>query len=237
MALSACQSAKTVEGSTASVDVPTNSTTAEASLEDALSPAPAETTSETKQEAFAEKYNPPKRGTVFTYRNNWASLPKVIAYKVSGIERVGSKKYVKFTSVQGLQNTVHAYYDTESYSLKGYRNAAGAALVTYQPVEKRYQFPLKPGAKWITHWRSKDHKTDTINRGGGIVRVEGIQRLELPSGVHRVVKVRLPLPNNSPRGMTHYLWFSPKLGVTVKEEIRGTNMNWTQILESVKFPS
>jgi hypothetical protein len=32
------------------------------------------------------------------------------------------------------------------------------------------------------------------------------------------------------------VWFSPQLGVTVKEQIGNGSMNWTQILEKVQLP-
>lgn len=187
-------------------------------------------------EPFAQSYRPPKRGTVYTYHNNWASLPKVIKYKVSGIEVIGRQKYVKLTSVAGLKKTIHAYYDIENFNLKGYRDSSGKPIVSYQPAEQRYRFPLKPGDRWITNWRSKDHKKDKITSGGGVVRVEKIEQLELPFGVYKTVRVRLPVPKNTPRGMTHHLWFSPKLGVTVKEQIMSDRMNWTQILAKVDLP-
>ncbi|MEP1208836.1 MAG: hypothetical protein ABJM29_14185 [Rhizobiaceae bacterium] len=189
------------------------------------------------KEPFAESYVPPKRGTVYTYHNNWASLPKVIKYKVSGVEKIGRRKYLKFTSVGGLKNPVHAYYDLKNFNLKGYRDLSGKAVVSFRPAEQRYRFPLKPGDKWLTKWQSKDHKKNEVTSGGGIVRVERIEQLALPIGVYKTVRVRLPLPRNAPRGMTHHLWFSPKLGVTVKEQIKSTNMNWTQILAKVEGPT
>ena len=196
-------------------------------LEDSLSLA---------EESFAENYVPPIKGTIFTYHNNWASLPKVIKYKVSGQEVIGRTKYLKLTSVEGLKTPVHAYYDLKNFNLKGYRSASGKALVTFKPTEQRYRFPLKPGDRWVTNWRSKDHKKNEVTSGGGVVRVERIENLKLPFGVHKTVRVRLPVPSNAPRGMTHHLWFSPKLGVTVKEQIVSDRMNWTQILEKVDRP-
>ncbi len=189
------------------------------------------------KESFAESYVPPKRGTVYSYHNNWASLPKVIKYKVSGVERIGSRKYLKFTSVAGLKNPVHAYYNLKNFNLKGYRDLSGKAVVTFMPAEQRYRFPLKPGDKWLTKWQSKDHKKNEVTSGGGIVRVEQIEQLALPIGVYKTVRVRLPMPSNAPRGMTHHLWFSPKLGVTVKEQIKSTSMNWTQILAKIDSPA
>ena len=194
-------------------------------LEDLLSPA---------AEPFAETYVPPAKGTIFTYHNNWASLPKVIKYKVSGQEVIGRTKYLKLTSVEGLKTPVHAYYDMKNFNLKGYRATSGKALVTFKPAEQRYRFPLKPGNRWVTSWRSKDHAKDAVTSGGGVVQVERFETLKLAGGVYRTVKVRLPVQKNGLQGLRHHVWFSPELGVTVKEQITGRGMNWTQVLEKVE---
>ena len=65
------------EGSSKLIDQ-TAKAAAEPSIEDSLTLA---------VEPFAQSYRPPKLGTVYTYHNNWASLPKVIKYKVSGPAR------------------------------------------------------------------------------------------------------------------------------------------------------
>jgi hypothetical protein len=46
----------------------------------------------------------------------------------------------------------------------------------------------------------------------------------------------MPIAPGLPKGMQHYLWFSPELGVTVKEQIGNGSMNWTQVLEKVQLP-
>ena len=182
-------------------------------------------------------YIPPADGTVFTWRNNWASLPPVISYKVAGKLKLGTKEYVKFTSISGLKNTTHAYYDTTNFNLKGYRDAKDAALVTFKPAEQRYRFPMKPGDKWVTSWQSKDHKTDKVTSGGGVVQVMAFETIKLPAGEFKTLKLKMPLQRDAPSAMSHYIWFSPKLGVTVKEQIGSGVMNWTQVLEKVEFPA
>lgn len=186
---------------------------------------------------IVDVYVPPKKGTIFTWRNNWASLPEIIAYRADGVVKFGNKKYVKFTSTRGLKKNTHAYYDIESFSLKGYRDAKNAALVTYKPAEQRYKFPMKPGDKWVTSWKSMDHKKQQVTKGGGVVKVIKFELLQIGSVKYETVKVKMPLQRGAPRGMTHYVWFSPKLGITIKEQIGSGSMNWTQILESVKYPS
>lgn len=182
-------------------------------------------------------YVPPKKGTVFTWRNNWASLPEIIAYRVDGVVKLGDTKYVKFTSTRGLKKSTHAFYNVNDFSLKGYRDAKNAALVTYKPAEQRYKFPMKPGDKWVTSWKSMDHKKKEVTSGGGVVQVMKFETLNISAGKFETVKVKMPLQRGAPRGMSHYVWFSPKLGVTVKEQIGSGSMNWTQVLESVKLPS
>ena len=181
-------------------------------------------------------YKPPAMGTVFTWRNNWANLPQKISYKVTGIVKAGKSQYLKMTSVEGLNTTTHAFYDTRNFGLKGYRDDKDRAVVTYKPIEERYRFPMQPGDQWITAWKSIEHKSEKVVKGGGLVQVIGFENLKLPAGTFRTVKVRLPLQRGAPKGMRHYVWFAPELGVTVKEEIGGGSMNWTQILEKVQKP-
>ena len=182
-------------------------------------------------------YTPPQIGTVFTWQNNWANLPKTISYKVTDIKNLGPKEYVVFTSVKGFKSKTKAYYDTTNFALKGYRDAEGKALVTYKPVEQRYRFPMKPGDKWVTNWKSLDHKTNNVTAGGGVVQVVAYERLKLPSGEFDTLKVRMPVQKRAPKGLKHYVWFAPKLGITVKETIGGGNFHWSQVLSKVSYPS
>ena len=179
-------------------------------------------------------YQPPEKGTVFTWRNNWSTLPPVISYMADGTASMGDKTYVRFKSVKGLDQTTFAYYDTGNFSLKGYRNAADKALTTFKPAEERYRFPMKAGDKWVMQWKMKDHRSGKVSEGGGIVTVIGIERLKLPAGVFEAMKVKLPTPPGLPRQMIHYVWFSPELGITVKEQIGNGRMTWSQILEKVE---
>ena len=59
-------------------------------------------------------------------------------------------------------------------------------------------------------------------------------RIGLNASMIRTLNIKLPSPPDMPRGMTHYVWFAPELGVTVKEQIGNGAMNWTQILEKVQ---
>jgi len=182
------------------------------------------------------EYVPPKKGTVFTWHNNWANLPKIISYKVAGTLSKGGTEYVKFSSVEGFKNTTHAYYDTKNFGLKGYRDKSDNAVITFKPVEQRYRFPMAPGDKWLTQWKQIDHKTDRVTSGGGVVHVMRWETLNLPAGKFRTLKVKMPVQKSAPKGLTHFAWFSPELGVTVKEEIGGGILNWSQVLEKVKRP-
>ncbi len=184
-----------------------------------------------------DAYVPPKTGTVFTWRNNWATLPPVISYRVDGVVSGGERKFVKMTAVAGLKEKISAYYDTAGFGLKGYRDAKDKAVVTFKPIEERYRFPMKPGDKWVTNWESYDHRKKEETKGGGVVEVLRIEMLKLPAGEFRAVKVRLPTPPGMPAGLTHFIWFSPELGVTVKEQISNGSLNWTQVLEKVSQPA
>lgn len=181
-----------------------------------------------------KEYTAPPKGTVFTWRNNWASLPPVISLKFIGTEKLGKNSYAKFTSMGGLKKGTTAYYNVEDFSLKGYRDAKNKALVSYHPVEQRYRFPMKPGDKWVTAWKSKDHKENKITSGGGVVTVIGFENLKLKAGNYRAIKLKMPLQRDAPKGMKHHVWFSPELGVTVKEQIGSGTMIWTQELEKVQ---
>ena len=180
------------------------------------------------------RYQPPEKGTVFTWRNNWSTLPPVISYVADGTFSMGERTYVRFKSVKGMEQTTFAYYDAGNFSLKGYRDAKDKALTTFKPAEERYRFPMKAGDKWVMQWKMKDHGSGKVSEGGGVVTVIGIEELKLPAGVFQTMKVKLPTPPNLPSQMTHYVWYSPELGVTVKEQIGNGKMTWSQILEKVE---
>jgi hypothetical protein len=181
-------------------------------------------------------YRAPEKGTLLTFRNNWASLPPVITYRVDGTVSLGKAKYLKMTAIRGMGEKISAYYDAGNFALKGYRDEKDKAVVTYSPVEERYRFPMKPGDRWVSAWRSRDHRKEKDFKGGGVVTVVGFENLELPSGTFRTVKIKLPSPPDMPRGMMHHVWFAPEVGVTVKEQIGNGSMNWTQILEKLQSP-
>jgi hypothetical protein len=185
---------------------------------------------------LVEKYTPPPTGAVFTWRNNWASLPPVISYKVAGPVKVKDEVYIKFSSVSGLEEPVNAYYRMSDFNLKAYRSDENEAITSFRPVEQRYRFPLKAGDRWRTAWQSKDHRKGVVTTGGGVVEVIGLEMLDLPAGRMRAVKVRMPTDKNAPKDMVHHIWFSPELGVTVKEEIVSGPLNWTQVLAKAQLP-
>lgn len=241
--LAGCQGASLNAGDV--VKPPVSAHAAAAPQEDAPQEADKASAAEVDEKATAsvkpsanviDSYVPPKPGTVLTWRNNWSTLPPVISYKVAGIVKAGDKEYVKLTSVAGLGETVNAYYDTSNFALKGYRDARDKAMLTFKPVEERYRFPLQPGDKWVTQWKSFDHRKKAETSGGGVVEVIGFEMLKLPAGTFRTVKVKMPTPPGMPAGMRHYLWFAPDLGVTVKEQIGNGSMNWSQVLEKVQYP-
>ena len=238
---SGCQSASLEEADKVPLPASTQAATPPvADGEPAVAAAGIDTTTSTASvnpaSDVVESYVPPKTGTILTWRNNWSTLPPVISYKVAGVVTLGGKQYVKMTSVGGLKETVNAYYDTSNFGLKGYRDAKDKAMVTFKPVEERYRFPLKPGEKWVTAWKSYDHRKKEETDGGGIVEVMGMEMIKLPAGTFRAVRVKMPIAPGLPKGMQHYLWFSPELGVTIKEQIGNGSMNWTQVLEKVQLP-
>jgi hypothetical protein len=182
------------------------------------------------------EYKAPPKGARFTWRSNWASMPPLVVYEVQGLVMRGGTEYVSLKSVKGLAETTYAFYDTENFSLKGYRDGDDEALTTFKPVEQRYSFPLEKGKQWISKWKMMDHKTGKVTSGGGVFQVVALELLKLPAGNFQTAKIKLPVAPGLPRGMTHYVWFAPKLGITVREQIGNGQMNWTQVLEKVELP-
>lgn len=183
-----------------------------------------------------ERYEPPMPGTVFVWRNNWASLPPLISYKVAGPVTIGNAQYIKFVSIGGLKRTTNAFYTANGFALKGYRDASDKALVTFKPVEERYRFPMKPGDQWVANWKSFDHEKGQESKGGGVVKAIGFEVLDLPFGKVRALKVQLPVQGNEVQAIRHHVWFAPSLGVTVKETIANGKGVWSQVLEEVRKP-
>ena len=50
------------------------------------------------------------------------------------------------------------------------------------------------------------------------------------------MKIQLPLPSRLGRGMKHFIWYSPKFGVVVREQISNGKFVWVKELEDVKLP-
>jgi len=93
------------------------------------------------------------------------------------------------------------------------------------------------GDRWVSQWKSVEHRSKKIQSGGGIVYVIGVEKLRLAAGNYKTMKIRLPLPREAGKGLKHYIWYSPSLGVVVREQISNNKFTWTKELERVSFPT
>lgn len=183
------------------------------------------------------KYRPPKIGTIFYWKNNWNSLPKRLVHKVaSQTATFGGKKAVRMDAIEGTGNGTKTFYDVKTSNLLGHNDKNGNAVVVFPKVEERLRFPMKPGDQWVTSWKSVDRSTQKTTKGGGVVKVIGAEKLLVAGKPLKTMKIQLPLPNNLGRGMKHYIWYSPKFGVVIREQISNGRFVWVKELEKVKLP-
>lgn len=184
-----------------------------------------------------KNYHPPKVGTIFGWRNNWVSLESKLVYRVASLdEKFNTKSAMRFESIEGTGNGVNSYFDLESANLVGHKDKSGTPLVTYQKIENRLKFPMRPGDKWMTDWKFFDHKTQKTQSGKGMVKAIGIDQLQTDAGRFKTMKIKLPSPKGTGKGMSHFIWYSPKLGVVVREQISSKQFSWVKEIERVEIP-
>lgn len=200
---------------------------------------PAETsgaTDKTTNKTVINSYRPPKVGTIFGWRNNWASLEPKLIYRVASVnDRFSGKPAMRFDAIEGTGRGAKTYFDLQNSNLVGHKDKSGNPLVTYQKVENRLKFPMRPGDKWVANWKYLDHKSNKTQNGGGIVNVIGVEMLSTDAGRFKTMKIRLPLPASAGRGMRHHIWYSPKLGIIVREQISNNTFSWVKVIERVEL--
>ncbi|MFK5979011.1 MAG: hypothetical protein QM488_09020 [Rhizobiaceae bacterium] len=181
-------------------------------------------------------YRPPKVGTVFGWRNNWASLEPKLVYRVASLnDKFDGKPAIRFEAIEGTGKGAKTYYDLQNSNLVGHKDKSGKPLVTYQKVENRLKFPMRPGDKWVANWQYLDHNSNKVQKGGGVVNVIGVELLSTDAGRFKTMKIRLPLPASAGRGMRHHIWYSPKLGIIVREQISNNTFSWVKVIERVEL--
>lgn len=181
-------------------------------------------------------YRPPKVGTIFGWRNNWASLEPKLVYRVASVnDKFGGKPAMRFDAVEGTGHGAKTYFSLQNSNLVGHMDKSGNPMITYQKVENRLKFPMRPGDKWVANWKLLDHKSKKTQSGGGVVHVIGVEMLSTDAGRYKTMKIRLPLPSNAGRGMRHHIWYSPKLGIIVREQISNNTFSWVKELERVEL--
>lgn len=200
---------------------------------------PIETSGASKSNAskiVINSYRPPKVGTVFGWRNNWASLEPKLVYRVASInDKFGDRPVMRFEAIEGTGRGAKTYFDLQNSNLVGHKDKSGNPLVSYQKVENRLKFPMRPGDKWVANWKYIDHKANRIQKGGGVVHVIGVEMLSTDAGRFKTMKIRLPLPPSAGHGMRHHIWYSPKLGVIVREQISNSTFSWVKVIDRVEL--
>ncbi len=193
--------------------------------------------SETVSKIVIGNYRPPKAGTVFYWKNNWNSLPPKLVQRVSAqdVEFAG-KKAIAMESIEETGNSTTAFYDVTTSNMLGHKDKNGKPVLVFSKVEERLRFPMKPGDQWVTNWKTKDYSTGKTTSGGGIVKVVGPEKLKVAGNMLKTMKIQLPVPKNTGRGMKHFIWYSPKFGIVVREQVANGTFVWLKQLEKVKLP-
>ena len=193
--------------------------------------------SSSKSGIVIPSYRPPKVGTVFYWKNNWNSLPKKLVHKVSSVNSTfQNTKAIEMVAVDGSGNGTRTYYDVKNSNLLGHKDKNGKPVVVFPKVEERLRFPMKPGDSWSTSWKSIDRSTEKTTTGGGVVKVVGVEALPVAGKKLKTMKLRLPLPRSLGSSMKHYIWYSPKFGIIVREQISNNSFSWVKELEKVQLP-
>lgn len=197
---------------------------------------PVEAAETNTSKVVINNYRPPEVGTVFGWRNNWASLEPKLVYRVASVnDKFNGKPVMRFEAIEGTGRSAKSYFDIQSSNLVGHKDKSGNLLVTYQKVENRLKFPMRPGDKWVANWKYLDHKSNQTQKGGGVVHVIGVEVLSTDAGRFKTMKIRLPLPASAGRGMRHHIWYSPKLGIIVREQISNNTFSWVKVIERVEL--
>ena len=182
-------------------------------------------------------YRAPRVGTVFYWKNNWNSLPKRLVHKVTSVNaEFSGKPAIQMNAIEDTGNGTQTFYDVKTANLLGHKDKNGKPVVIFPQVEERLRFPMKPGDKWVTNWKSIDKSEQRTTKGGGVVKVIGVESLPIAGKKLKTMKISLPLPRELGRTLKHHIWYSPKFGVVVREQISNNTFVWLKELENVKFP-
>ena len=118
------------------------------------------------------KYRPPKVGTIFYWKNNWNSLPPRLVHKVASHNaKFEGKTAIRMDAIEETGSGTKTFYDVASSNLLGHQDKNGKPVVVFPQVEERLRFPMRPGDKWMTTWKSIDRSTQKTTKGGGVVKV------------------------------------------------------------------
>ena len=195
-----------------------------------------DTSNNTDSKIVINSYRPPKVGTVFGWRNNWASLEPKLVYRVASVnDKLDGKPVIRFDAIEGTGHGAKSYFDLQSSNLVAHKDQSGNPLVTYQKIENRLKFPMRPGDQWVANWQYLDHTSNKMRKGGGVVNAVGVEMLSTDAGRFKTMKIRLPLPASVGRGMRHHIWYSPKLGIVVREQISNNTFSWVKVIERVEL--
>ena len=183
-------------------------------------------------------YRPPKVGTIVEFKNNWASLePRVVYEVVSTDTTYKGKAAIKLSAIEGTGKGASTFYSLKDANLLGFTDQKGNPISSFVKVEERLKFPMQPGDRWVAQWKTLDHKSKKTQSGGGLVTVVGVENIKTAAGNFKTMKIKLPVPAKAGKGLKHFIWYSPKLGLVVQERISNAMFSWVKVIERVEYPS
>ena len=91
----------------------------------------------------------------------------------------------------------------------------GRIATSAKPAVERYNWPLKVGKSWSSHYVYTDHRRGRTWTGMvNTYRVIRIEQITVPAGTFKTVRIQMEGAGRSAVRSTH--WYSPKLGINVK---------------------
>ena len=170
----------------------------------AASPAPV------PQDLVAEFSMPPV-GTVWTYDQDgkditWERLPDG-TYDGKPVVRVD------------LGDGRIAYHDPATFSWIGFFDTEQQPIMTTNPHNGDYQWPLAVGSEWRTKRNWRDHKSGRSWQNVTTDwRVIAVEEVTTPAGTYRTLRMQSSPVHKD--GSVQTRWYAPELGTFVKQEYR-----------------
>jgi hypothetical protein len=109
----------------------------------------------------------------------------------------------------GARDGVQFYWDKELRLLAHVRD--GKPILTFDPPEPLYDWPLFVGKSWSSETRIKYHERNLTLEDKQVYTVDAYEEITVPAGTFKTFRIRLMSPHQR-----YVVWYEPKLGMEMK---------------------